>query len=93
VALSAGCADTKPTVQYSAAELIAMWDASMRNLADRHAGCPYERDLPFNHKNGACYPLKCTNSGDETSLLRKNDGYVYKCDAGCDGWCSSIAHY
>ena len=65
----------------------------MRGFADKHAGCPYERDLPFNHRSGACYPLKCKNSGDEVSLLRKNDGYIYKCDAGCDGGCSSVGRF
>ena len=87
-----GCAET-PTVQYSAAQLLGMWNESMKNLADKHAGCPYERDLPFNHEKGACYPLKCKNSGDEAALLRKGDGTVYKCDAGCNGGCSSIARF
>ncbi len=90
---SAGCADTKPAVQYGADQLLSMWNESMRDLADKHAGCPYDRDLPFNHRSGACYPLKCRNSGDEVSLLRKNDGYIYKCDAGCDGGCSSISRF
>ena len=90
---AAGCADTKPAVQYGADQLLSMWNDSMRSLADKHAGCPYERDLPFNHRDGACYPLKCKNSGDEVSLLRKNDGFVYKCNAGCDGGCSSVARF
>ena len=90
---AAGCADTKPAVQYGADQLLSMWNESMRGLADKHAGCPYDRDLPFNHRSGACYPLKCRNSGDEVSLLRKNDGYIYKCDAGCDGGCSSIGRF
>lgn len=91
-ATTVGCAET-PTVQYSAAQLLGMWNESMKNLADKHAGCPYERDLPFNHEKGACYPLKCKNSGDEAALLRKGDGTVYKCDAGCNGGCSSIARF
>lgn len=88
-----GCAGGKPAVQYGADQLLTMWNDSMRSLADKHAGCPYERDLPFNHRDGACYPLKCRNSGDEVSLLRKNDGYIYKCDSGCDGGCRSLAHF
>ena len=56
-------------VQYGADQLLSMWNESMQGLADKHAGCPYERDLPFNHRDGACYPLKCRNSGDEVSLL------------------------
>jgi hypothetical protein len=88
-----GCAGGKPAVQYSADQLLSMWNETMKSLADKHAGCPYERDLPFNHREGACYPLKCRNSGDEASLLRKNDGYIYKCDAGCDGGCSSLARF
>lgn len=88
-----GCADTKPAIQYSAAQLLGFWNPAMVALADKHAGCAYERDLPFNHKEGACYPLKCKNSGDEASILRKFDGSVYKCDGGCDGGCSSIARF
>ncbi|HRI49193.1 MAG TPA: hypothetical protein PLW65_03355 [Pseudomonadota bacterium] len=88
-----GCAGGKPAVQYGADQLLSMWNESMQGLADKHAGCPYERDLPFNHRDGACYPLKCRNSGDEVSLLRKNDGYVYKCDSGCDGGCRSLSRF
>jgi hypothetical protein len=91
VSAAAGCADTRPAIQYSAAQLLGMWNDSMRGLADQHAGCPYERDLPFNHAKGACYPLKCKNSGEEVALLRKHDGTIYKCDSGCDGGCSSVA--
>ena len=90
---AAGCAETKPAIQYSASQLLGFWNEAMRGLADKHAGCPYDRDLPFNHRDGACYPLKCKNSGDEVSILRKHDGTIYKCDGGCDGGCSSVARF
>ena len=93
VSATAGCADTNPALEYSASQLLGMWNDSMRALADQHAGCPYERDLPFNHKGGACYPLKCKNSGDEASILRERDGTVKKCDGGCNGGCRVVAHF
>ena len=38
-------------------------------------------------------PVAPQHAFDEASLLRKNDGYIYKCDAGCDGGCSSLARF